>query len=47
MTAEIEMGRDEFDVLLDDVLRTMANPELPERVRVNVQTQVWVQETAP
>ena len=46
MTAEIEMGRDEFDVLLDDVLRTMANPELPERVRVNVQTRVWVHEAA-
>jgi protein TonB len=32
----------EFDVLLDDVLRTVANPELPERVRANVQTRVWV-----
>ena len=35
---------DEFDVLLNDVLRTVANPELPERVRVNVQTRVWVRE---
>ncbi|HEY2013051.1 MAG TPA: energy transducer TonB [Bryobacteraceae bacterium] len=33
---------DEFDVLLDDVLRTIANPELPERVRVR--TRVYVQE---
>jgi protein TonB len=33
---------DEFDVLLDDVLRTIANPELPERVRVP--TRVYVQE---
>ena len=31
---------DEFDVLLDDVLRTVANPEMPERVRVKVQTRV-------
>jgi periplasmic protein TonB len=37
---------DEFDVLLDDVLRTMANPELPERVRVNVQTRIWVKEVS-
>jgi protein TonB len=37
-------GLDEFDVLLNDVLRTVANPELPERVRVNVQTRVWVRE---
>ena len=35
-------GPDEFDVLLNDVLRTVANPELPERTRVNVQTRVWV-----
>lgn len=35
---------DGFDVLLNDVLRTVANPELPERVRVNVQTRVWVRE---
>ena len=34
---------DEFDVLLNDVLRTVANPELPERVRVQVRTRVWVQ----
>lgn len=38
------MGPDEFDVLLNDVLRTVANPELPERVRVNVRTRVWVRE---
>jgi protein TonB len=37
-------GLDEFDVLLNDVLRTVANPELPERVRVQVQTRVWVRE---
>ena len=39
MTTEMQ-GSDEFDVLLNDVLRTVANPELPERVRVNVQTRV-------
>jgi protein TonB len=38
------MGPDEFDVLLNDVLRTVANPELPERVRVHVRTRVWVRE---
>jgi protein TonB len=38
------MGPDEFDVLLNDVLRTVANPELPERTRVHVQTRVWVRE---
>src|SRR5580692_8397897 len=43
MTTEMQ-GLDEFDVLLNDVLRTVANPELPERVRVNVQTRVWVRE---
>jgi periplasmic protein TonB len=31
-------GLDEFDVLLNDVLRTVANPEVPE------QTRVWVRE---
>jgi protein TonB len=41
-TERLEM--DEFDVLLNDVLRTVANPELPERVRVQVQTRVWVRE---
>src|ERR1017187_3410311 len=41
-TERLEM--DEFDVLLNDVLRTVANPELPERVRVQVQTRVWVKE---
>lgn len=41
MTTEM-VGMDEFDVLLNDVLRTVANPELPERVRV--QTRVWVRE---
>jgi protein TonB len=48
MTTEMRgqgvLGPDEFDVLLNDVLRTVANPELPERVRVNVQTGVWVRE---
>ena len=39
-----DAGLDEFDVLLNDVLRTVANPELPERVRVQVQTRVWVRE---
>ena len=43
MTTEM-MAMDEFDVLLNDVLRTVANPEMPERVRVNVQTRVWVRE---
>jgi len=44
MTTETQTGLDEFDVLLNDVLRTVANPEIPERVRVNVQTRVWVRE---
>ena len=48
MTTEMReqgvLGPDEFDVLLNDVLRTVANPELPERVRVQVQTRVWVRE---
>jgi protein TonB len=43
MMTEIQ-GLDEFDLLLNDVLRTMANPEMPERVRVNVRTRVWVRE---
>jgi len=43
MTTEM-LGMDEFDVLLNDVLRTVANPEIPERTRVNVQTRVWVRE---
>jgi protein TonB len=43
MTTEM-LEMDEFDVLLNDVLRTVANPELPERVRVRVQTRVWVRE---
>jgi protein TonB len=43
MTTEMR-EMDEFDVLLNDVLRTVANPELPERTRVNVRTQVWVRE---
>jgi len=43
MTTEMQ-GLDEFDVLLNDVLRTVANPEIPERTRVNVQTRVWVRE---
>jgi protein TonB len=38
------LGPDEFDLLLNDVLRSVANPELPERVRVNVQTRIWVRE---
>jgi periplasmic protein TonB len=37
------MAMDEFDVLLNDVLRSVANPELPERVRVKVRTRVWVE----
>jgi uncharacterized membrane protein YgcG len=45
MTTEMQ-GLDEFDVLLNDVLRTVANPELPERTRVNVRTQAWVQPTS-
>jgi protein TonB len=43
MTTEMR-EMDEFDVLLNDVLRTVANPELPERTRVNVRTRVWVRE---
>jgi periplasmic protein TonB len=43
MTNETQ-AMDEFDVLLNDVLRTVANPELPERTRVHVQTRVWVRE---
>ena len=35
-------GFDEFDGLLNDVLRSVANPELPERVRVR--TRVYVQQ---
>ena len=46
MTTEIQQGLDEFDVLLNDVLRTVANPEMPERVRVHVRTRVWVSEMA-
>jgi protein TonB len=45
MTNEMR-AMDEFDVLLDDVLRTVANPEIPERLHVNVQTRVWVREMA-
>jgi len=41
MTTEM-MAMDEFDVLLNDVLRTVANPEVPERVQVR--TRVWVRE---
>jgi protein TonB len=33
---------DGFDVLLNDVLRTVANPELPERLKVQVRTRIWV-----
>lgn len=45
MTGMDEMNvsaNDEFDLLLDDVLRSVANPEVPARVRV--QTRVWVRE---
>ncbi len=38
------VDHDEFDVLLNDVLRTVANPEVSERVRVHVETRVWVRE---
>ena len=41
MTTQTDM-RDEFDLLLDDVLRSVANPELPECVRVQVRTRVWI-----
>jgi len=41
MISQLDM-KDEFDLLLDDVLRSVANPELPERVRVQVRTRVWV-----
>jgi protein TonB len=49
MTSEMQgaqgvFGPDEFDVLLNDVLRSVANPEMPERTRVHVQTRVWVKE---
>jgi protein TonB len=43
MTTET-MAMDEFDVLLNDVLRSVANPEMPERVRVSVRTRVWVRD---
>jgi protein TonB len=43
MTSE-RLEMDEFDGLLEDVLRSVANPELPERVKVR--TRVWVQEMA-
>ncbi len=43
MTSE-RQEMDEFDGLLEDVLRSVANPELPERMKVR--TRVWVQETA-
>jgi periplasmic protein TonB len=43
MTNEMQ-AMDEFDLLLNDVLRTVANPEVPERVRVQVRTRVWVRE---
>ena len=33
---------DEFDLLLNDVLHTVANPEVPARVKA--QTRVWVTE---
>jgi len=46
MTSQLEM-KDEFDLLLDDVLRSVANPELPERVRVQVQTQLWMGNPTP
>jgi protein TonB len=44
MISEIEggLGMDEFDVLLNDVLRTVANPELPGRVMGQVGTRVWL-----
>jgi len=46
MTTETEamdvLANDDFDLLLNDVLRTVANPEVPARVRV--QTRVWVRE---
>jgi protein TonB len=41
MTQELRQ-RDDFDGLLDDVLRSVANPEIPERVKVR--TRVYVQE---
>ena len=41
MNSQFEV-KDEFDLLLDDVLRSVANPELPERVRIQVRTRVWV-----
>lgn len=41
MTTKFEM-KDSFDLLLDDVLHSVANPELPERVRVQVRTRVWM-----
>jgi periplasmic protein TonB len=36
---------DSFDLLLNDVLNRVANPEMPERLRVNLQTRVWMQRT--
>jgi protein TonB len=34
---------DSFDLLLNDVLHSVANPEMPERLRVNLRTRVWMQ----
>jgi protein TonB len=45
MIETVEM--DEFDLLLDDVLRTVANPEMPERTRLQMQTRVWVRQPHP
>ncbi len=39
MTSEMRM--DEFDGLLDDVLQSVANPEMPERLREKVRARVY------
>jgi len=41
MTTEM-LAQDDFDVLLNDVLHTVANPEMPERF--TVRTRIWVQQ---
>src|ERR1700690_670758 len=41
MTTEMTM-HDDFDVLLNDVLHTVANPEMPERF--TVRTRIWVRQ---
>jgi protein TonB len=34
---------DSFDLLLNDVLHSVANPDMSEQLRINLQTRVWMQ----